>query len=195
MMFGRRAVDDDNKKRYAELARAREAEVQAQKEAADALQKEKEEARQALWKKQAEYQDKVDVFSGGGGSKFIQTGNVVTRDMLENSQKNTSPAIAAEESLAEAMNDVGNLKTRVAIDMLKFQINEAIGAGVQSYSRNLKKAIALLTTLEASQSEDAPQVEEEATSDGLDGKLDALFGGGYADINDDGIEFAALDED
>lgn len=193
MLFGKRRVDEDEKARYAAMAKARAEEEAANRKIIEETQARKEAERKALYKRQADYQDNVDVFSGGGGSKMRQPSGTVNREMLENAQKTSSPALMAEEALAAALADVGNLEPRVAIDMLNFQIGEARAAGVQSYSMNLKKALSLLSTLELARDDPnagASDLDEDAAA--VNDKLDVLFGSGYLEPSDDGVEFEPL---
>ena len=99
----------------------------------------------------------------------------------------SSPAIDADERLQKAVKqDSKGLPTAEAISLLQTRISEAREAGVREGTPNLKRALALLATLESAETAAAPEEAEKA--DPNKSKFDALFGGGYAEplgIDDD----------
>ena len=101
----------------------------------------------------------------------------VTREMLRNSRKTTSPAIAAGERVQEAVSQVGSMPAKEGIALLEQRIGEARAAGVRDDAPNLKKAVALLATLQPQAGAGAVNTKK---TDPQKAAFDALFDGGYA---------------
>ena len=175
---------DDEKAKYEELAAKAEAEKARQ--ASEAAQRERdaaeaERARQAT--EAASFQDNVDLYRPGGVLR--QPTNLLTREALENARKTRSPAIDADERLQKAVKDgVAGLSAAEAVELLQQRIGEARAAGVREGTPNLKRALALLATLESG-SDTAAQ--DTSVSDPNRAAFDALFGGGFVEpeLDDD----------
>jgi len=105
-------------------------------------------------------------------------------EMLQNSRKTTSPAIAADERVKDAVKEVGTMPPSDAVDLLERVIAEARAVGVRDTSPNLKRALALRGTL-ATAAGSAAAASGVETTDPQKAAFDALFGGGYSFPDDD----------
>jgi hypothetical protein len=112
-------------------------------------------------------------FGGAGG------GGTLTRDGMKNAQKTRSRTIDAMEELQEAVKITGDLPPAEAADELQRVIGQAYENGVNPTNPVMRRAAALLAALEAAAKQRQPASSE--GEDGLDAKLDALFGGGFAE--------------
>lgn len=163
---------------YEAIAERLEAERQAKEErlrlAAEAERAEEEKRRKAA----AAYQDNVDTSRPGGVMR--QPTNVLTREMLANARKTTSPVLAAEERLqAVVATEVTGLDNADAVALLQRVVGEARAVGVREASPNMKRAASLLGTLEAASAAEQGQKLDE--TDPNRSAMDALFGGGYVE--------------
>ena len=176
----RKKEEADRYRKIAELEAQRKAEreaaVQAQREADAAAKAERDAA-------MASYLDNVDLSRPGG--VLQQPTNVLTRDMLKNSQKVSSPSIDAEARLQQAAKDVGSMSTDDAVALLKAEVDKARSVGVREASPNLKRAVALMGTLLEAQK----GVADAAMADPQKDLMDAIFDGGYAmpELDDDDL--------
>ena len=186
-VFGRRNRNvDAEKAQYEKLAQVREQQekermqrLEREKKARDKVEREKRE-------REAAYQDNVDLYRPGGVMRPIKGG--VTREMLLNSRKTTSPAIQAEERVKEAMETVNTMPPVEAAKLLENLVAQAKTSGVGDYSPTLKKAISLKATLELASGSAAATKKakrEALDADGPQDVFDALFGGGYVIPDDD----------
>jgi len=96
----------------------------------------------------AAYIDNVEFRTPGGAVQ--QPTNVLTREGIRAAQRTASPAILAEEALVDAMGASGELPSLEASQQLERLIAEARAAGVSSMSPQLKKAVSLMSVLQAS---------------------------------------------
>ena len=184
-MFRRRNRNEGAEKaQYEKLAEARE---QQEQERMARLEREKDERERAVREKrerEAAYQDNVDLYRPGGVMRPVPGG--VTREMLLNSRKNTSPALQAEERVKEAMETVNTMPPVQAAQLLETLVAQAKTSGVGDYSPTLKKAISLKATLELANGSAAEAKKEKTRdSDASQDVFDALFGGGYVIPDDD----------
>jgi len=182
--------------KYAEIAAAREAAEEKRLAQVEAQQQQKREEAEAKARKAAAYQDSFDYFQPGvaGQGKMGQPSGMVTREMLQNSEKTTSPALVADEQLKQAVADAGKYSVDASRAMLERCIAEARVAGLREAMPNMKKAVALLATLqraEAAEQDQPPKVESDPQAD----MMAAIFDGGYAMPADDGVEFDPIDEE
>jgi hypothetical protein len=176
---------------------AREAAERARLAAAEAEQARKREEAERKAAEYQEYQDSFDYFQPGGAGqgKMGQPFQGVTREMLLNAGKATSPALAADEQLKQAVADAGKYSTDASRVMLERVIAEARAAGVREKMPNMKKAVALLATLERADeaAQELGNVSPEQ-ADPLAGMMSAIFDDGYALPEEDGVEFPILDD-
>jgi len=164
---------------YAKFAERAEAAKREREERMELERTERERAVRERNARIAAYQDSVDLSRPGGVLR--QPTNGVTREMLQNSRKTTSPALVAEERVKEAVSEVGSMPAAEAVALLEQRIGEARAAGVRDYSPTLKKALALCGTLAAAGgSSDSAGKAASETTDPQKAAFDALFGGGYA---------------
>ena len=168
------AIAERAEKQKAETA----AKLQAEKEA-------KEKARKEREAKIAYYQDNVDLYRPGGVMRPVPGG--VTRDMLQNARKTTSPALRAEERIKEVLEEVGTMPPSEAIELIERAIGEARAVGARDTSPIMKKALQLQGTLMAAAGGET-ETQDTATTDPQKDAFDALFGGGYAMPNDDDVD-------
>lgn len=111
--------------------------------------------------------DDMDFFGGSGG------GGTLTREGIQNAQRTRSKTIDALEELQEAVKLTGDLPPEEAAEELSRVIGRAYEDGVSVTAPPMKRAAALLAALENARA--TPQ-QAAAADDGLDAKLNALFG-------------------
>lgn len=104
----------------------------------------------------------------------VQSSPQLTRESIANAQKAQTPVARAQEGLDAAVKAAGSMSVDAACAELGRVIGEAYTAGVDPRQPSMRRAAALLTTLEAQ----AKEVQK--PKDELETKLDALFGGGFA---------------
>lgn len=189
--------EEEERERYQKIVEAREAAERARLAAAEAEQARKREEAERKAAEYQEYQDRFDYFQPGvtGQGKMGQPSQGVTREMLQNAGKATSPALVADEQLKQAVADAGKYSTDASRVMLERVIAEARAAGVREKMPNMKKAVALLATLERADeaAQELGNVSPEQ-ADPLAGMMSAIFDDGYALPDDDGVEFPILDD-
>lgn len=189
--------EEEERERYQKIVEAREAAERARLAAAEAEQARKREEAERKAAEYQEYQDSFDYFQPGGAGqgKMGQPFQGVTREMLLNAGKATSPALAADEQLKQAVADAGKYSTDASRVMLERVIAEARAAGVREKMPNMKKAVALLATLERADeaAQELGNVSPEQ-ADPLAGMMSAIFDDGYALPEEDGVEFPILDD-
>ena len=171
---------DMERKQYEEIAardEARKAEREAAMAEQEAERKRVEAERNAAIQA---FQDNQD-FSRPGAVARLRPGEV-TREMLLNSRKTTSPAIAADEAVKQALDEVSALAPAEAVELLERVLGQAGAAGTSPNSPNVKKARSLQAQLQTA----SDAVADTKTTDPQKASFDALFGGGYAmDLPDD----------
>lgn len=182
----RKAEEAEQYERMAEQA-AKAAEARANEAKAAELAKAQMQAQRNA--QAAEYTDKQVNQAMIGRPTGFGTAGVVTRDMLADAERATSPVAQAEDALAKASQECGELEPAECVAMLARSIAEARAAGMRPESNALKKAVALYVAMKAA----AAQLEEaaadaDAAAEAADpatakkkDAMDALFGGGYAE--------------
>lgn len=167
------------RKQYEEIAE-RAAKAEQEKAAAAAARAEEERAADlAARQRAAAYQDGVDLYRPGGVMR--QKPMELTREMMQDSRKTTSPALAADERVKEALQDVSGMPPAEGAALLAERIAEARDAGTNPNSPNVKKARALQTQLETAA---AASQQDAAIADPQKDVFDALFGSGFAPPDD-----------
>ena len=165
---------EDDRARYAKIAAAKEA---AEQKRLDDIEAEQQAKRKEAERKAAEvasYQDSFDYFQPGvaGQGRMGQANGGVTRAMLRDSEKTNSPALAADEQLQLAVRDAGKYSVDASRAMLEHVIAQARAVGVRESLPNMKKAVALLATLERAE-QAAAEAQGEAAAE-ADPQADAM---------------------
>lgn len=175
---------EEERKVYEELA---ERAAQKQREGATIAAEKEAERKRVEAQREARRAALLD------NQDFGRPGNVqrappggVTRDMLLNSRKVTSPAIAADEAVKDALAAVGGLPPVEAVELLERVLAEARAAGTSKTSPNVKKAISLQSQLETAA---GAAKKDQKTTDPQKASFDALFGDGYAMDLPDELDF------
>ena len=117
--------------------------------------------------------DDIEFFGAVGGG-------TLTREGIEMANRVATPAIDAEAALQEAVNEAGSLPPKEAAELLERLIGEAYTANVSPKSPQMRSAAALLSALEEA-AKQGQRPKRDVQADALASKMDAIFGGGYAD--------------
>ena len=170
---------------YEAAAERAEAQKKAQADAAAAESAATEQAKREAAERAAYYQDNLDLSRPGGVMRPTNAGGVipggVTRGMLQNARKTTSPAILADEKVKEALDSVGSMPAAEAVALLGERLGQARAAGVRETMPNFKKALALMAQLDVAAGGGSGGAAVDAKkSDPQKNEFDALFGEGYA---------------
>ena len=124
--------------------------------------------------------DNMDFFGGGAGLP-TSGGGQLTREGIANAQRTRSKSIDAMDALQEAVKMTGDLPPDEAAEELQRVIGDAYEAGVSVTAPTMKRAAALLAALEEAKANSARTAQANAEDKELGTKLDALFGGGFAE--------------
>lgn len=167
-----------------EAAKAERAasEEQARQEA-DAFKRVRdEELRQAA----EQYQDSVDFYRPGGVLRQPTASAGLTKADFENAQRLTpSRAMAAEEALQRAADDVSSLPPAEAVALLQRLIDEAASCGVVESAPPRRKATQLLGALQTAA--DAEVKRGDTAPDALSEQMRSIFAEEFPVLEDDDV--------